>query len=132
MRMLERAGYSFGGRIWYSGPLDILREMASLGFYFTIGVEVLHSEHIQAIAREVPSAQLLTETDNPVGAEWLSGTPGMPQLIEDVVRALAELRNTPAEAIEQTVQTNFARLIQNDSWLSGTYARFFAERPDRA
>lgn len=129
LSLLARYGIHRAIIHWYSGSLDILREMISHGLYFTIGVEVLHSEHIRAIAREVPSAQLLTETDNPVGAKWLTATPGMPRLIGDVVQALAELRGTTAGAIAQTVQVNFARLIRNDPWLSGTYARFFAEQP---
>lgn len=115
---------------WYSGPLDILREMIGQGFYFTIGVEVLHTGHIRAIAREVPSAQLLTETDNPVGERWLTGTAGMPCLIEDVVQALAELRGTTSGDIAETVCTNFARLLENDSRLAEIRRRIIgAVRP---
>lgn len=110
---------------WYSGPLDVFHELVPKGAYFTIGVEVLYSEHIQTIARELPAEQLLTETDNPGGPKGLTGTLGMPLLIEDVVQALAGLRKTTAKVIIQTVQTNFARLIRNDPWLSETYARFF-------
>jgi TatD DNase family protein len=110
---------------WYSGPLDVFHELVARGIYFTIGVEVLYSEHIQTIARELPSEQLLTETDNPGGPRSFIGTLGMPLLIRDVVQALAELRKTTAEAIIQTVQTNFGRLIRDDPWLSDTYARGF-------
>ena len=66
---------------WYSGPLDIFREMAARGVYLTVGIEVLYSEHIQAIAREIPSGQLLTETDNPGGPKGFLGEPGMPSLV---------------------------------------------------
>ena len=102
---------------WYSGPLDVLREMIDRGFYFTVGVEVLYSEHIQAIARSLPSERLLTETDNPAGRKWLAGAQAMPLLIKDVVQKLAELRKTTAEAIMETVQANFIRLIGNDERL---------------
>ena len=44
---------------WYSGPLDIFRELVARGVYFTVGVEVLYSEHIRAIAQEIPSGKLL-------------------------------------------------------------------------
>jgi TatD DNase family protein len=106
---------------WYSGPLVVFRELVARGAYFTIGVEVLYSEHIQTIARELPSEQLLTETDNPGGPRSFIGALGMPLLIRDVVQALAELRKTTVEAIIQTVQTNFAQLIRDDPWLSDTY-----------
>jgi len=98
----------------------------------SIGIQVLYSEHIRAITQEIPSAQLLTETDNLVGARWLTGTPGMPRLIENVVRALAEVRGTTPETIVQMVQTNFARLIQNDPWLPERFTRLLAGQPKRA
>lgn len=117
---------------WYSGPLDTFHAWVARGAYFTIGIEVRYSEHIQTIARELPSGQLLTETDNPGGPKWLTGEPGMPLLIRDVVQALAELRNTAAEVIIQTVESNFARCIRDDPWLSETYARFFAQHHEGA
>ncbi len=112
---------------WYSGPLDVFHELVARGVYFTIGIEVLRAEHIKTIARELPANQLLTETDNPGGLEWLTGTPGMPAVIKDVIEALAKLRKTTTEDIMQTVQTNFLRLIQNDPWLSTPYARLDSE-----
>ncbi|UCD57036.1 MAG: TatD family hydrolase, partial [Candidatus Hydrogenedentota bacterium] len=110
---------------WYSGPLDVFHELVAEGTYFTIGFEVLHSEHIRTIARELPSEQLLTETDNPGGPSWLTGKPGMPLLIGDVVQALADLKKTSAEAVIQTVETNFAKLIRDDPWLRETYSGVF-------
>jgi TatD DNase family protein len=125
LRLLDRYDIRRAIVHWYSGPLDVLRELIARGMYFTIGVEVRYSEHIQAIARELPSEQLLTETDNPGGPKSFIGTLGMPVLIKDVVQALAELRGVTARAIAQTVQANFARLIRDDPWLADTYARFF-------
>ncbi len=98
---------------WYSGPLDILREMIARGIYFTIGVEVRYSAHIQTIAREIPKDQLLTETDNPGGEKWLSGNLGMPGVIGQVIDKLGELREMPRVEIVQTVEENFARLTRD-------------------
>jgi TatD DNase family protein len=102
---------------WYSGPMDILRGMVQYGAYFTVGVELLYSPHIKAIAGEIPDRLLLTETDNPGGLQWLSGAMGMPKDLAKVIDALATLRNTTAALITRTVHVNFARLIQNDPWL---------------
>jgi TatD DNase family protein len=115
---------------WYSGPLDIFRELVARGVTFTVGVEVLYSEHIQTIARELPSRQLLTETDNPGGPKAFIGRPGMPVLVRDVVQALAELRKTTAEVIMRTVRSNLIRLFQDDPWLADTNARVLAEQHD--
>jgi len=104
---------------WYSGPLDAFRGLLALGAYFTVGVEILYSEHIRAIARELPLERLLTETDNPGGPKSLIGRPGMPVLIQDVVEGLADLREVSSAAIEQAVQANLARLAQDDLCLPG-------------
>ncbi len=108
---------------WYSGPLDILHALIDYGAYFTVGVEVLYSENIQAIAHELPSTRLLTETDNPGGLKWLKGTLGMPTVVQQVVEALSEIKQTTAEAMVQTVGENFFRLIQDDPWLTDVRAR---------
>jgi len=105
---------------WYSGPLDISREMVARGVYLTVGIEVVYSEHIQTIAQEIPSRQLLTETDNPGGPKGFIGGPGMPVLVKDVVQGVAEARRTTTEAIIQTVQANLLELIRDDRRFSDT------------
>lgn len=112
---------------WYSGPLDIFRALVDYGAYFTVGVEVFYSEQIQTITRELPLNQLLTETDNPGGLKWLSGTLGMPQVVKQVIQAIAEIKKTPAEVISRTVENNLHQLIRNDPWLSG-HVRLFQGR----
>ena len=103
---------------WYSGPFDILRALADFGAYFTVGVEILYSETIREIARRVPMNQLLTESDNPGGIKWLSGTVGMPRIIREVVAALATAKQTTPEVIEAIVEDNFFRLIDCDPRLA--------------
>jgi len=108
---------------WYSGPLDILKEMASRKIYFTVGLEVCYSEHIQEIARMIPARQLLTETDNPGGPKELLGGIGMPLLLKNVVQGIAEARNSPAQKIIQAVQDNMMELLQWDPRLANTCSK---------
>ncbi len=115
---------------WYSGPLDIFRELAARDVYFTVGVEVLHSKHIRTIAQEIPAGRLLTETDNPGGPRNFVGGPGMPALVKDVVRGVAEARKTTVEAIVRTVQANFIGLIRDDPWLADRCGKVLEEQPD--
>ena len=112
---------------WYSGPLDIFRDFKARGDYFTIGVEVLYSEHIQAILKEIPLTQLLTETDNPGGPKAFIGELGMPILIKKIVMKIAELKNTTFETITQTVQTNLLRLNQDAPGIVGAYYQAMEE-----
>jgi len=107
---------------WYSGPWHVLEAMVENGFYFTIGVEVLFSRHIQDIARSLPAELMLTETDNPGGSQSLTGTIGTPLLLEDVIRKLAEIRGTSDQIIITAVHNNLTRLGDDDPWLAGLHA----------
>jgi TatD DNase family protein len=107
---------------WYSGPLDILQKLMARGLYFTIGVEVLYSKHIQTIAKEIPLGQLLTETDNPGGPEAFTGGPGMPVLVKEVVQAIAELKKCTVKKISETVRANLAGAMRDDAQLSAAYS----------
>lgn len=106
---------------WYSGPLDLLQALIARGFYFTAGLEVRYSDHVCAIAREIPLDRLLTETDNPGGPKGYLGRPGMPLLIEQVVAGLAEARGVRPEEIRRTVQKNLLRLFAGDPWIGLHY-----------
>lgn len=116
LRLLERCDVQRAIIHWYSGPLDILDELIRYGAYFTIGVEVLQSDLIRAIAKAVPLSQLLTETDNPGGLKWLTGTLGMPAVLNNVVKEIARIKETTISEAAQVIQTNFVRLIEDDPW----------------
>ncbi len=114
MELLERFAVRRAIVHWYAGPLDLLREWIGRGAYFTIGVEIFSSEHIQNIAREIPMDRLLTETDNPGGLKWLNGTLGMPSHLQQVVERLAIVRGIRANQVTSAVEANWRRLIEND------------------
>jgi TatD DNase family protein len=96
--------------------------MVEHGFYFTIGVEVLFSQHIQDIARYLPTELMLTETDNPGGNASLTGTIGTPLLIKDVIGKFAEIKGTSDQIIMNTVQNNLIRVGGNDPWVKRVQA----------
>jgi TatD DNase family protein len=112
---------------WYSGPLDIFRELVARGVYFTVGIEVLYSKHIQTIAVEIPAGKLLTETDNPGGPKEIIGKAGTPALVKEVIRGIAEARKTTIEAIVQAVRANLFELFRDDPWLADTYSKVLEE-----
>ena len=99
---------------WYSGPVDVLSDMIAAGYHFTVGVEVLHAAHVQQIARAIPTAQLLTETDNPGGLRWLTGEVGRPSQLPLVLEELGRLRAVPAGDLVTIIRANVARLLLDD------------------
>jgi len=121
LNLLDRYGIQRAIVHWYSGPRDVLRDLAQFGAYFTFGVELLFSEKIRALATEVPDHLLLTETDNPGGLKWLTGISGMPSVLTDVVQALARLRQTREDEMLLKLKNNFLLLIQDDPWLGAVH-----------
>jgi TatD DNase family protein len=99
---------------WYSGPLKLVERFLSQGCYFTVGVEVLRSEEIRALARKLPLERLLTETDSPGGYHWLTGVAGTPSVLLQVIATLADIRGTTPDRIIQQVESNFRTLAEGD------------------
>jgi TatD DNase family protein len=95
---------------WYSGPWDVLDDLLALGAYCTVGVGVLRSQHQEELAQRLPADRLLTETDNPGGWEWLTGTQGRPELLRNVIARIAELRDETPRNIIRLVHANAVSL----------------------
>jgi len=115
--LLGRYGTVRGIIHWYSGPLDVLRQMVDLGLMFSVGVELMHSDHVREVAAEIPSDQLLTETDNPGGLRWLTGATGFPSLVSDVVDVLSDVQGMHRNDLLSAIHANMIRLTKNDDHL---------------
>jgi len=112
--MLQEYGIRRAVVHWYSGPFDTFDKLLDLGAYFTVGVEIASSSHIKAIAGDIPLGRMLTETDNPSGITYETGSIGMPRDLLDVIRQLAELRDMTAAGVAEAVYANFVQLIGSD------------------
>ncbi|GBD83677.1 putative deoxyribonuclease YcfH [bacterium BMS3Abin02] len=123
---LARSGIDRGIIHWYSGPLDILGQLIETGLMFSVGVEVLRSDHIRDVARAIPADRLLTETDNPGGLRWLTGETGYPALIGDILDELSDVRGVIRNELLATVRNNMTRLIENDAHLRPWLAKLDA------
>ena len=108
---------------WYSGPMDAFRELAGLGAWFTVGVEVLRSDAIREMARAIPPERLLTETDNPGASGWHESAPGRPRLLLEVMDELARVLGRSPASLEAQVHENFLALAEGDERLLGPFRR---------
>lgn len=99
---------------WYSGSKEVLRKMISKNYYFTVGVEVLYSEKVKNIAKEIPINRLFTETDGPEAEEWLTGNRGTPLLLERVASNLSEIKEISLQEVKGIVLENF-RVLGNEN-----------------
>ena len=97
---------------WYSGPPELIDDFLDLGVYFTVGVEVLHSELIRMLTAKLPADRLLTETDNPGAWEWMAGEVGYPDLVEKVEEAVASIREISRNELTAQIERNFLSVLR--------------------
>ena len=92
---------------WYTGPLNVLREMVEQGYCIsaTIAAEY-HEEHRRAV-RAVPLANLMLETDAPV--VYREGTESEPADVVRSLRAAAALKEAPPEVVAAQTTDNARR-----------------------
>jgi TatD DNase family protein len=111
--VLEKYNHSKFIVHWYAGSLELMERYLALGGYFSIGVEVMFSEHIQDIAKKVPLDRILVETDNPSSYSWLLGKESnsdMPELLFKVINKICQIR-------EITTNELFSYLDKNQKYV---------------
>ncbi len=115
----EYAGAERGGVMHcFGGGLRMAEEVLELGFYlsFAGNVTFKKAEHLREVARAVPPARLLVETDCPYLAPVpLRGRRNEPAFVAETARFLADLRGLGAEEFGRVTTENFARLFRTGS-----------------
>lgn len=88
---------------WYSGSLNVLKNIANSGFFFSINSAMIQSDNGRKIIAEIPKELILTETDFP----YIENDD-----ITSIYVWLSKLWNTTTKDVELTIDANFQRLIQ--------------------
>lgn len=92
---------------WYSGPLDILREIIREGFLISATPALGYSQQHQEALRNAPLENIIIETDSPVFYQTNEG--GFRAGPKDVIRTLgllARIKNQPEEQIKSITAKN--------------------------
>lgn len=94
---------------WFTGSKELCARAVQLGCYFSVNAQMLRSESGRAIAREIPAARLLTETDGPFVLEH--GRPATPLGIPAILKTLAAVRSVTVESLASAVTDNLRALV---------------------
>ncbi len=94
---------------WYSGPLEILRELLDAGYYISATIAAEYSEGHRAALAHAPIESILIETDSPVDYR---GSPSEPADLVRTLRALSELKGLPTEDVAKATTRNAQRLFE--------------------
>lgn len=94
----------------FHGSLKLVQTAAEAGFYITIPTNIRRSSHFQAIVKQVPLSQLLTETDTPYLAAEKDGK-SEPSHIAATVQRIAAIKGITAEEAANILYSNYQRLF---------------------
>ncbi|MCK5306311.1 MAG: TatD family hydrolase [Candidatus Omnitrophica bacterium] len=85
---------------WYTGPVDILKEILNEGFYISLSPSLEYSKDAQAAAKEAPLERILLETDSPVSYKSPGGRyVSEPKDAVRVLKKLSELKEVDEEKV---------------------------------
>lgn len=94
---------------WYSGPLDILKELLDFGYYISATIAAEYSREHRAALTYAPLERILIETDSPV---IYRGSPSEPADLVRTLKALSELKDLPLEDVAQATTRNAQELFK--------------------
>jgi TatD DNase family protein len=92
---------------WYSGPVDILDQILSAGFYVSTSISVAYSPESRKAMTHAPLERILVETDSPV--QYKDGEGSFMAEPKDVIRtwkALAQLKNINEQEVLDRINLN--------------------------
>lgn len=98
---------------WYSGGLNLIKEISEAGFYFSINPAMIRSASGRKIINKIPKSLVLTETDGPFISQ--NGNTLKPGEVESVLMYLAKEWNVSAKDLEDRINSNFSDLIKKIS-----------------
>jgi TatD DNase family protein len=98
---------------WFSHPMPALYKAIEKGYYITEGPPAVYSPGIREVITNTPLTNLMTETDGPVlfRKPPFNGQITRPSFIREVVHAIAQIKNIPAEAVSDQIVENFERFF---------------------
>lgn len=95
---------------WYTGPLDLLDEIAEKGYFISINPAAQVQEKHMRVAVQVKLSSMLVESDAPYKYRGLSLTP---KLIPKLLSLIAEARRMSLSELTAIVERNFKRLFRS-------------------
>jgi len=89
---------------WYTGPLDLLEEITTKGYFISINPAMEVQKKHMTVAAEVDLRRVLVESDGPYDYRGLKLTP---KLIPKTLESLARVRGLGVEELRSIVEGNF-------------------------
>ncbi|MEM0486682.1 MAG: TatD family hydrolase, partial [Sulfolobales archaeon] len=93
---------------WYTGPLELVNEIVSEGYFIGINPALLIQKKHGLVLERTPIEFILTESDGPYNYRGL--TLG-PELLEALLKRISEVKSMELEKVSEQVSKNFQKLV---------------------
>ena len=93
---------------WYNGPVNLLHEIESVGYFISINPSLKIQNKHRKIALEANIDNILLESDGPYKYRGLNLNPRM---VEESIHLIADMRSTKPRDLELDVERNFHRFL---------------------
>ena len=95
---------------WFSGPLDILRELIDSGYHISATPAAEFSKNHRAALTVAPLERIVIETDAPINPRNRN-RPSEPSNLLTALKALAELKDTSEDEVAKVTTKNAEELF---------------------
>ena len=94
---------------WYSGPVDLLDKIMSMGYFISATPALIYSPPHQEAIRRAPLERILLETDTPVGYQ---GKESRPKDVQITLQEVAQLKGLDPNIVSGQTTTNASQFFQ--------------------
>lgn len=94
---------------WYTGPLDLLRDIVEAGYLISVNPSVKFQRKHQRVVKEAPLHSLVTESDGPYKYR---GVELGPPMIPSTIAFIAEVKNLSVRDVAMQVSENLMRFFR--------------------
>lgn len=88
---------------WYTGPIELLKEIQESGYYISINPSIKIQPKHKKILENACIDIILTESDGPYKYHGLNLNPGM---IGELLETIARVKDTSIEEVERIIERN--------------------------
>ncbi len=93
---------------WYTGPLELIEEIESLGFFIGVNPAIKIQKKMQDVVKAAPLDIMVTESDGPYNYRGLNLGP---ELILGTIDMIAKIKNLDVDLVIEVICKNFMRIL---------------------
>ncbi len=98
---------------WYSGKLQTLQKFIDANSYFTLSVDLNHSNKSIEFTKLIPLSNILAESDGPTALEWVNGVYAMPSEIINVYNNICDIKNICIDELKYNINNSYKLITKN-------------------